>query len=110
AGLDVDRAEIVAVALIDGESQDEAVAARIELGDRRDDAHVRIAVLEIVAAQQLTIRFDAVGIVKVVVLEEAEDAALAGLDHVAQAVARIGAVADEFDLFDARLAAFVDLE
>ncbi len=35
---------------------------------------------------------------------------MAGLDHVAQAPARVGAIADEIDFLDRRLAAFGDLE
>ena len=45
----------------------------IELGDRRDDAHVRIAVLQVPAAQQVAVGLDAVRIVQIVVLEEAQD-------------------------------------
>ena len=45
--------------------------------DRRHDAHVRIAVLEIEAAQQVAVGLDAVGIVDIVVLEEAQQVASA---------------------------------
>jgi len=48
--------KLLAVALVDREGQDEAVAAWIELATCRNDTHIRIAVLEIVAAQQLAIR------------------------------------------------------
>ena len=45
---------------------------RIVFADRRDDAHVGIAVLEIEAAQQIAVGFHPVGIVDVAGLQEAE--------------------------------------
>src|ERR1041384_7143426 len=102
--------ERMSVALRDREGQDETVAAGIELGDSRDDAHVRIAVLQVPAAQQLAIRIDPGGIVQIVVLEEAQQVALAGLDHITQPPGRKGAIAHELDVLDRGLAAFRDLE
>ena len=84
--------------------------AGIELGHRGHDPHVRVAVLQVPAAQQVAVGLDAVRIVQIVVLEEAEQVRLPGLDHVAQAPGRIGAIADEFDILDCRLAALGDLE
>ena len=63
-------------ALLDGEGDDEALAGRIVLADRRDDAHVGIAVLEIEAAQQIAVGLDAVRIVDVGGLQEAQPVAL----------------------------------
>ena len=57
-----------------------------------------------------TVRLDPVRIVQVVVLQEAQEIRLAGLDHVAQAPGRVGAIADEIELLDGGLATFGDLE
>ena len=84
--------------------------AGIELRHRGHDPDVRVAVFQVQAAQQVAIGLDTVRIVQVVVLQEAEQIRLPGLDHVAQAPGRIGAIADEIDILDRRLAAFGDLE
>ena len=72
-------------ALIDRERDDEALLRRIVFADRRNHAHVGIAVLQIEPAKQISIGFDAVGIVDVGRLQEAEKVALRGLDFVLQA-------------------------
>src|SRR5262249_54864240 len=53
---------------------------------------------------------DAVGIVDVIRLEEAQPVGLAGLDDVEQALSGKSIVADEYDLGDAGLGSLVDLE
>ena len=65
---DIDRAEAILIALVDREGDDEALVAGIEFGDRRDDAHIGIAVLEIELAQQVAVGLDAIRIVEVVAL------------------------------------------
>ena len=72
ARLNIDLAEPVAPALVDGEGDDEALLLRIVDRHRRNHAHVRIAVLEIEAADQVAVGFDAVGIIDVGRLEECE--------------------------------------
>jgi len=66
--------------------------------------------LEIEAANQVAIGLDPVGIVDVGAAEEAQQIGFVRLDDVLEAIGRIGHVADEFDRFDAGLAAFVDRE
>ena len=111
--LNIDLAEPVARALVDGEGDDEALLLRIVDRHRRDHAHVGIAVLEIEAADQIAVGFDAVGIVDVGRLEECEEPEprrFRRLDLVLQPLVAIGFVADEIDLLDAGLLAFLDLE
>ncbi len=62
------------------------------------------------APQEVAIDLDAVGIVDVVRLQEAQPIGLAGLDDVLQSLVRKVIVADEHDLGDAGLRALVDLE
>ena len=83
---------------------------RIVFAGRGDDAHVDEAVFEIMPPQQVAIDLDAVGIVDVVRLEEAQPVGLAGLDDVLETLVREVIVADEYDLGDAGFAALVDLE
>ena len=56
-------AELVAVALLDGEGDEEALAVGREFGHRREDAEVGIAFRQIEAAQQLAVEREAVRIV-----------------------------------------------
>ncbi len=92
------------------EGDDEALGVRIVFPGRGDDADVDEAVFEIVAPQEVAIDLDAVGIVDVVRLEEAQPVRLAGLDDVLETLVGEGFVADEHDLGDAGLRALVDLE
>jgi hypothetical protein len=52
---DVNGADAILAALVEVEGDDEALLGRIVLADRRDDANVGIAVLEVEAAQQLKV-------------------------------------------------------
>ena len=110
AGLEVDRTDTVLLAFLDLEGHEEALALRIILRQRGDDLDVGIAVLEVIPAQNVAIGLDAVRIIGVVGTEEAEEVGFTGLDHVPQAVGRIGLVADELDRLHAGLYAFGDLE
>ena len=65
---------------------------------------------EIEAAQEVEVAFDAVGIVDVVVEEEAQQIGLAALDLAFELVRGVGVVADEEDLPHRELVALRDLE
>ena len=106
----VEGADVILAALIDGEGDEEALLVRVVFADRRDDAHVRIAVFEIEAAQQVAIGFHPVRIVDVGGLQEAEPIALGGFDHVLQTAGRIRIRANEADLPHAGFRTFGDLE
>ena len=69
--LDVDGAETVALALVDGEGDEEAAPVAVEIGGRRENAGIGIAVLQIELTQQLAVEAQAVRIVDVGALEEA---------------------------------------
>ena len=45
--LDIDDAEPVTLALLDGEGDEEAAAVAVEIGGRRDDADIGISVLHV---------------------------------------------------------------
>ena len=98
------------LALVDREGDEEAASCRIVFADRRDDADVDEAVLQVEAAQQVAVGLDAVRIVDVVGLQEGQQAGLRGLDDVLQAEVRIVTVADELDSLDAGLRTFGDFE
>ena len=105
----VDGSDAVLLTFLDIEGDNEALQRGIVFAHRRDDAHVRITPVEIEAAQQVAVRFDAVLIIDVGRLQEAQPVALAGLDDILQPVRRIGAVSDEIDALDAGLLSFGDL-
>ena len=102
--------DAILLAFLDPEGDQEAAALGIVFGQRGNHLHVGIAVLQVVAANQIAVGLDAVRIVDVGGAEEAQDIGFAGLDDVAQAIRRNRAVADELDGLDAGLAAFGDLE
>src|SRR5437016_2811039 len=101
---------MILLPLVDGESDDEALERRIIFAEGGNDAHVGEAVLEVEAAQQVAISLQPVGIVDIAALEEAQEVGLTGMDHVLETEIRIGPVADELDLGDPGLGAFIDLE
>src|SRR3546814_5296968 len=63
AALDVDVAELVALALLDDIGDDEVLLVAGQLGNRRDDAEIGIAVLQIEETQLLLVIGKAVGVV-----------------------------------------------
>ena len=69
-------AEVILRPFLDGESDDEALLRRVVFAGRRDDLHVGVAVLEIEAPHQIAIGLDAVRIVDVGGLQEAEDSSM----------------------------------
>src|SRR6185312_3872915 len=107
---DVDLADLVLRALVDGEGDDEALLGRVVLTDRREDSHVGVAVLEVEAAQEVAVGLDAVRIVDVGGLQEAQPVADRGLDHAPEPARRISVRADEADVLHAGLLAFADVE
>jgi hypothetical protein len=108
--VDIDGAELVALAFIDGEGNDETVPVGGQLGDRRNYPEIGIALRQIVFAQQLAVIGDAVGIVGVRVRQEAVPAALLGVDDPAQRRVAELLVTDEIDAAHAGRRALVDLE
>ena len=107
---DVDGGDPIALALFEGEGDDEAAAVRHELGDGRNDAEVDIAVGEVEPAEQLTVERQPVGIVGVRAGGEAIPRVLDGLDLVAERAVAEARVADEVDHLDFRDRPLVDLE
>src|SRR5262245_41483888 len=107
---DVDGTEPVKVALLDVERDHETPALGIVFGDRRGDSNVGVAVLQIPAPEQLPVGVDAVAIVEIIALEEAEDSCFGGLDDVPQAPVAKSLVADEHNALDGGLGPFADLE
>ena len=105
-GLNIDGTEVVERPFLDREGDDKALLGRVIFTGRRYDLHVGIAVLEIEPPQQVAIGFDAVGVINVRGLQEAQKVGFGRLDHVLQPPRRIGLVADEDDRFDAGLFAF----
>ena len=87
-GIDEDLAEPVALALVEGEGDEEVVPLAIEIGDRGYDLEVGVAAIEVVAAQLLLVRRHAVRIVVVGAAQEAQIAAAARVDDVAQPLRR----------------------
>ena len=109
--LGVDLAELVARPLLDDVGDDEVLAVGRQLGKRRDDAEVGIALGQIEGAKLLLVGREPVRIVGVVRLEEAEDSAgLARVHLLAQAFVVKLLVADDVDRPDLGQVAFVDFE
>ena len=96
--VDIDLAELVALAFLDREGDDEAVAVGGQLGDRRDDAEIGIALGQVELAQQLAVVGQPVGIVGVVDVDRKryQRLSLVSIDAAQRAVAEL-AVADEVD-------------
>ena len=95
-------------AFLNGNRQNPALLGFVIDSIRRNDAEIRIAVLQVVAADEFEIRSDLVRIVDVAALEEREEVHLGGLHQTDELAGRIDLVADEVDLLDAGLGAFVD--
>ena len=108
--LHVDGAEAVALALADGEGDEEAAPVAVEIGGRRDDAGIGIAVLKIELTQQLAVEAQAVGVVDIGALEEAEKVRLRRRDHEAELRIAEGLVANEIDGLDLGGRSLIDLE
>ena len=112
AQLHVDRrlAELVAVALVDGEGDEEAFAVGGQLRHGRGDAEIGEALLQVVAAQQFAVIGDAIRVVIVVGRQESVPPLFLGLQDFTQLRVGVLAVADEIDALDQGRRTFGDLE
>ena len=109
--IDIHRADAILRALVDREGDDEAFLRRIVFADRRNDAHVGITVLEIEPAQQIAVGLDAVGVVDVGGLQEAEPSCFPMVLITSLRRPDENAwVPTKRDVLDAGLFAFLDLE
>ena len=63
---------MVSAPFLDGEGDDEALPGRVVFAGRGDDLHVGVAVAQVEAADEIAVGFNAVGIVDVGGLQEAE--------------------------------------
>jgi hypothetical protein len=107
---DTDVAEVVALSFLDHIGDDEVAAVRGQLGHRRDDTEIGVALGKVEQPQLLLVEGETIGIVGVRRGEDVPPARLARRhlrDEVA--VAELF-VADDVDLAHARFGAFVDLE
>ena len=102
--------KVIGLTLVEDVSDVEARPVARQLGARGHDAHVGVAVLQVVLAQQLPIQGQPVGIVDVGALDEVEQSRLRGGDDVAQLGIGEGPVADDIDGLNLGRAALVDLE
>ena len=71
--MNVDHAEVIQRPFLDREGNDESLLGGIVFGNGRDHLHVGKAVLQIEAADQIAVGFDAVGIVDVGGLQKAQE-------------------------------------
>ena len=109
-GFDLDVAEVVALALLHGEGDDEALPVRGQLGDGRAHVEVGVAAGQVEPAQQLLVEGHPIGVIGVVRGEKAVPGGFLGLDHVAQVAVVELAIADEHDARHLGERALVDLE
>src|SRR6266436_4991196 len=101
AGLKLDRPYPILLAFLDLESYQKTLAFRIVFRQRGHHLNVGEAMLQIKAANQVTIGLDPVRIVCVSSTEETQEIGFARLDDIPEAIRRISIVADEFDRLDA---------
>src|SRR5579883_2076442 len=106
----LDLAELVALALVDREGDEEAITVGRKLGDRGDHAEIGIAFRKVELAQQLAIEVEAIGIEAIVRRQEVPPFGLGGPDLFPQCAVAEMLVADKADALDAGDIAFVDLE
>ena len=71
-GHDIHGPDAILAALVDREGDDKALLGGVVFADRRNDPHVSVAVLQIKPAQQVAVGLDAVGVVNIGRLQEAE--------------------------------------
>ena len=108
--VDPDLADLVPVALTDGERDEKGAAVRRQLGHGVVHLEVGKAILQVEPPQQLLVEVDALGVVLVAAGQDAVERLLAAVDDLAQPVLAEGVVADECDAADQRGLALVDLE
>ena len=100
----------VLLALLYREDDYEAPPCRIVLTDGGNDAHINEAMLEIKAADQFTIGFDAIRIVDVAGLQERKQPRFRRFYYFLEPIRRVGAVTHELDQLHAGLGTFTDLK
>src|SRR5262245_32772888 len=103
-------ADAILAALVDRKSNDETFDVRVILANGRDNAHIRVAMLQIEAPQQIAVSLHAIWIINVRGLQKAEPVALRGLDHLFQAAVRKCLGTYEAEFSDAGLFAFPDFK
>ena len=107
---DVDVAELVAIAFLNHIGDDEIALVRRQFGHRRNHAEIGIAFGQVELAQLLLVIGQTIRVVAVARAEEAVKARLLGRHLTAQVAIRKFLVAENVDLANLRLRAFVDFE
>ena len=107
----MDRAEVIARSFLDHVGDDEIATIRSEFGERLDDAEVGITLRQIEGAKFLLVGSKPVGVVSVVGLQEAKNAARLPSEHLlAKPVVREGLVAEDVDRSNLGEVALVNFE
>ena len=109
-GFQRDLAERVDLTLVQREGDEEILAIRGQLGERRDHAKVGVAAGQIVFPQKLTVQGQAIGIVGIVRGQKPVPARFLGGDGAAQAAVGERRVADEPNFANFGYRTLVDLE
>ena len=108
--LHVDVAKLVALAFLDDIRDDEILLVAGQLGDRRNDAEIGVAVLQVKQAELLLVIGQTIGIVAGVRRQDRQQARLLGRHFVLQVAVAELLVAEDADLANLRLRSFVDFE
>ena len=106
----LDGAETIDRAFLDRHRNDERIALGVVVHLGGDDAEVRIALVEVEAADEFEVGVDAVGVVDVRGLQPAHEVRFRRRHLVAETAVGKRFVADEFDLGNLALRIFVDDE
>ena len=107
---EVDLGDVVRVALLDGDGDEDEPAVRRQLDRRLAELHVQVAAVVIEPLEDVLVPREGVLAVGARAGEEAPEAALLGEHRALQLVGRDGAVPDEADLLDRDLGVLVDDE
>src|SRR4029078_580819 len=97
SAFDIDGAEAIAFTLLDGEGNEEAPSVAVEIGGRRHDTGIGIAVLHVELPEQIAIQIEPVRIVDISALEKAQQIGLRSRDYVTELRIAEGRMADEVD-------------
>ena len=103
-------AKFVAIAFFHHIGDDEIPLVGGELGNRRNDAKIRIALGQVELAELLLVKCQTIRIISVAGTEETVEARLLGDHLAAQLAVGKGFVTDDVDLLDLGLGSFVDLK
>ena len=102
--------KVISLPLINGKRQEEAFAFPVDVGNRGNNPHIRVTVLDVIAAQKLAIQVEAVGIVDGGRLQKVEEAQFGGGDDAAKLGVGEGLIADEIDTGHLGLRPLADFE